>query len=151
MSKQARALRIVAADDDPDDQLLIKEALEDNRWTDGVDFVSDGVQLLDYLRRRGDFADLRGRPLPDLILLDLNMPRMNGREALAEIKSDASLKCTPVIVLTTSSADADVSRTYGLGANSYISKPVTFQGLIEAMDKITDYWAQLATLPSSAK
>lgn len=151
MNALARPIKILVADDDPDDQLLIKDALDDNRHANVVDFVGDGVELMDYLNRRGDYAHLAGQPLPGLILLDLNMPRKDGREAIAEIKADPVLRRTPIVVLTTSTADADIFRTYDLGASSYISKPVTFAGLIEAMDKMTDYWAQIATLPGSVR
>ena len=139
------------ADDDLDDQLLIKEALEDTRIANAIDFVGDGVELMDYLHRRGKYADLKEQSLPGLILLDLNMPRKDGREAIAEIKGDPKLKNTPVVVFTTSSAEADIYRTYDLGANCFISKPVTFQGLIEVMRKVTDYWFQIVTLPMPEK
>ncbi len=151
MSTPVQPITILVADDDPDDQLLIKEALEDNRLANVLEFVGDGVELMDYLHRRGDYADRKGQPLPGLILLDLNMPRKDGREAIAEIKADPTLRRTPIVVLTTSSAEADILRTYDLGVASYISKPVTFVGLIDAMEKLTDYWVQIVTLPVTVR
>ncbi len=151
MNAQSSPITILVAEDDLDDQLLISEALQETRLANTVEFVEDGVELMDYLHRRGKFADRDGEPLPGLVLLDLNMPRKDGREAIAEIKADPNLKHVPVVVFTTSSAEADIYRTYDLGANSFISKPVTFVGLIDAMKKVTDYWFQIVTLPHQAK
>ncbi len=144
------AISILIADDDPDDRLLIKEALAEARLANDLQFVTDGVELMDFLHRRGEYVDQANAPLPGLILLDLNMPRKDGREALEEIRSDARLKRIPVVVLTTSQADTDVLRTYDLGVNSFITKPVTFDGLVEVMKAISDYWLQIVRLPSTA-
>lgn len=149
MRANVQPITILVAEDDPDDQLLIKEAFEDNRLANKLQFVNDGVELMEFLHRRGDYADLKGQSLPELILLDLNMPRKDGREAIAEIKADPALRRVPIVVLTTSSAEADVLRTYDLGVASYISKPVTFVALLDAMEKLTDYWVQIVTLPHS--
>ena len=147
MSKNGRPIAILVADDDPDDRLMIKEALEDVRLANGIDFVEDGVELMDYLQRRGNYADRPGSSAPDLLLLDLNMPRKDGREALAEIRTDPDLKRIPVIVLTTSAAEEDIVGTYDLGASSFITKPVSFDDLVRTMKTMTDYWLQIVSLP----
>ena len=131
--KAETAISILIADDDPDDRLLIKEALAEARLANELQFVTDGVELMDFLHRRGEYAAQANAPLPGLILRDLIMPRKDGREALEEIRSDARLKRIPVVVLTTSQADRDVLRTYDLGVNSFITKPVTFEGLVDVM------------------
>jgi two-component system, response regulator len=139
---------ILIADDDPDDCLMAEKALREFRQHNGLYFVEDGEELLDYLRHQGKFADRRQFPQPDLILLDLNMPRKDGREALAEIKADPQLRSIPVVVLTTSRAEEDIARTYDLGVNSFITKPVSFQGLAEAMKIVTTYWLELVKRPN---
>lgn len=139
---------ILIADDDPDDREMTADALRESRLANDLHFVADGQELLDYLRREGEHTDAALSPRPSLILLDLNMPRMDGREALAEIKRDARLKRIPIVVLTTSRTDVDVCSTYDLGVNSYISKPVTFAGLVEAMRSIGHYWFNIVALPS---
>ena len=149
MNSKAKPVTIVVAEDDPDDRLLIKEALEEVRIANQVDFVEDGQELLDYLRREGKYADLNGTFLPGLILLDLNMPVMDGRECLLEIRGDPALKRIPVVVLTSSDADEDIIRTYDLGVNSFIKKPVSFSGLVDIMQKTTDYWLHIVHLPNS--
>ena len=121
-----KTITILVADDDADDRMMIEEALRENRLANDLHFVSDGEDLLDYLHHRGKFSDPVKNPKPGLILLDLNMPKKDGREALREIKSDPLLRGIPVIVLTTSKAEEDVYRTYDLGVNSFITKPVTF-------------------------
>jgi len=121
------------AEDDPSDRLLTEEALEESRLANDFRFVEDGEELLDYLKRRGKYADPKDSPRPGLILLDLNMPRKDGREALQEIKADAGLRHIPVVVLATSRTEEDIIQSYDLGANSYITKPVTFGGLVEAL------------------
>jgi CheY-like chemotaxis protein len=143
-------ITILVADDDPDDRLLIQDALEDSRLANDVDFVEDGEELMDYLNRRNGYEDLTSRRLPGLILLDLNMPRKDGREALKEIKASHDFKRIPVVVLTTSKAEEDIYRTYDLGVNSFIVKPVTFEKLVEVMRTVTDYWAQIVQLPPEA-
>jgi two-component system response regulator len=138
----------VVADDDADDQLLIGEALAETVRLDRVDFVDDGAALLDYLNRRGAFTDLTDQPLPSLILLDLNMPRMDGREVLAAIKQDPELRRIPVLVFSTSTAPDDVRLAYELGGNSYIAKPGSYGGLVDVMSAIGHYWFEAARLPA---
>jgi CheY-like chemotaxis protein len=135
------------ADDDEDDCTMTAAALAQNRLTNEIRVVHDGVELLDYLHRRGKFADERSSPRPGLILLDLNMPRMNGREALTEIKGHPDLRQIPVVVLTTSKTEEDIFKTYNLGANSFISKPVTFQALVEVVRVVANYWLEIVALP----
>jgi len=142
-----KAITILLADDDEDDRLMTREALLDARLHNDLRSVIDGVDLLEYLRREGRYADAKQAPRPGLILLDLNMPRMDGREALAEIKNDPALRSIPVVVLTTSRADEDIVRSYDLGVNSFITKPVTFQGLVEAMKVVSRYWLEIVDLP----
>jgi len=141
----SRATTILVADDDAEDRSMIKEAFTEARLNNAVDFVGDGEQLLAYLRRDGDHAEKAGQPLPGLIMLDLNMPRMDGREALREIKGDPALKRIPVVALTTSEADEDIIRTYGLGVNSFISKPVTLEGLVDVVRALNNYWLEIVT------
>ena len=147
MSSQGRPIEILVADDDPDDRMFIKDAIEEVRLANDLVMVNDGVELMDYLQRRGEYEKLKGDPLPGLILLDLNMPRKDGREALEEIKNNPELKRIPVVVLTTSKADEDILRTYDLGVNSFICKPVTFEKLVEVMKTVTNYWLQIVQLP----
>ena len=148
MTNSRRPIVILLADDDADDRHLAREALAESRLINELHEVTDGEQLLDYLVRRGEYADPRSSPRPGLILLDLSMPRKDGREALAEIKSDPQLRQIPVIVMTTSSAEEDVCRSYDLGASSYVTKPVTFTGLVEVMRGIARYWFEIVELPS---
>ena len=136
-------IRLVLADDDEDDRLMAREALAVSRLTNPLDEVGDGMELLEYLRGCLERKD----PLPGLILLDLNMPRMDGREALAEIKSNPELRRIPIVVLTTSKAEEDIFRTYDLGVNSFISKPIRFEGLVEIMTQIGQYWFEIVRLP----
>ena len=140
---------ILLADDDEEDREMTIEALRTSRLANDVRFVQDGEQLMDYLFRRGPYAEPSAAPRPGLILLDLNMPRKDGREALSEIKSDAGLRTIPVIVLTTSKADEDIVRSYDLGVNSFITKPVTFNGLAEAMKVMAQYWFEIVELPGA--
>ena len=147
MTARGTPIKILMAEDDPDDRMLAKEALEESRLANRLEFVEDGEELVDYLQRRGKYADLNGSPLPGLILLDLNMPRKDGREALREIKADSCLRRIPVVVLTTSKAEEDVCRTYDLGVNSYITKPVTFDGMVEIMKTLGKYWFEIVELP----
>ena len=141
-------ITIVVCDDDEDDRLLTEQALKDARVSNDVRFVDDGEDLLDYLHQRGRFAGETGlAPRPGLILLDLNMPKMDGREALRRIKGDLTLHDIPVVILTTSNLDADVIRSYQLGVNSFITKPVTFSGLVEAMNVLGRYWLEIVALP----
>ncbi len=141
------AITILLADDDEDDRLMTRDALRDARLHNDLRTVVDGVELMEYLKREGRFADERESPRPGMILLDLNMPRMDGREALAAIKADPELRSIPVVVLTTSKAEEDVVRTYDLGVNSFITKPVTFLGLVEVMKVFSRYWMEIVDLP----
>jgi CheY-like chemotaxis protein len=138
---------ILMADDDDDDRLLAKDALTECRLASDLRFVENGEELLDYLRRRGSYSKTRLAPRPGLILLDLNMPKKDGREALKEIKADPELRKIPVVVLTTSKADTDIGRVYELGANSFISKPVSFDSLVEVMKTLCRYWFEIVELP----
>ncbi len=146
-----RPITILMADDDADDRLLTQEALEESRLVNDLRFVEDGEELLDYLYRRDKYVDLNLSPRPGLILLDLNMPRKDGREALEEIKADPDLRQIPVVVLTTSSVEEDIFRTYDLGASSFITKPVTFEGLIEVVNTLGIYWLEVVELPINSK
>ena len=146
-SQPAKPITLLLADDDPDDRLLARQALEKSRLANDLRCVEDGEELLDYLRRRGRYAEPKESPRPGLILLDLNMPRKDGREALREIKNDPKLRDIPVVVLTTSKAEEDIVRTYNLGVNSYITKPVRFSALVEVMKAIGKYWFEIVELP----
>lgn len=146
--KNTIPITILICDDDEDDRMLTQQALEDAHISNALRFVEDGEQLLDYLYQRGTFAGETGAaPRPGLILLDLNMPTMDGREALRLIKQDATLLDIPVVVLTTSSLDEDIIKSYKLGVNSFITKPVTFSGLVEAMNVLGRYWLEIVELP----
>jgi len=142
-----KPITILIADDDPDDRMLALEALNENHLTNNIYFVEDGEELLDYLHHRGQYTDVASAPRPGMILLDLNMPRMDGRESIREIKSTAELRDIPVVILTTSKSEEDIARTYNLGANSYITKPVTFEGLVEVMRGLRRYWFEIVELP----
>ncbi len=150
MSTTPRPITILLADDDEDDRLMTRDALRDARLHNDLRFVVDGVDLLDYLHRRGPYAN-GDAPRPGLILLDLNMPRMDGREALEELKRDPKLRSIPVVVLTTSKAEEDIVRSYDLGVNSFITKPVTFLGLVDVMRVFTRYWLEIVDLPDDGQ
>jgi CheY-like chemotaxis protein len=141
-----RPFTILLADDDEEDRELARDALQDSRLANEMQFVDDGQDLLDYLRHEGRWAP-EDSPRPGIILLDLNMPRKDGREALQEIKADHSLRRIPVVVLTTSKDEADVLATYDLGVSSFITKPVTFGGLVDVMKTWTQYWLEIVELP----
>ena len=147
MNLPLQPIAIAIADDDEDDRLLIKEAFEQCEINNELQFVEDGQQLIDFLRREGDYADMTARAYPGLILLDLNMPRMNGHEVLRELRADPSLCRLPVVILTTSEAEEDIVRSYGLGVNSFITKPVTFDELVSTVAALRDYWGELVALP----
>jgi CheY-like chemotaxis protein len=147
LSEAKRPIVILLADDDADDRLLAQQALDESRLANELRCVEDGEQLLDYLRNQGAYQDRVANPEPGIILLDLNMPRKDGREALREIKEDPSLRHIPVVVLTTSKAEEDVFRSYDLGVNSFISKPVTFEGLVQVMRILGRYWFEIVELP----
>jgi CheY-like chemotaxis protein len=137
------------AEDDADDRLLVKDALEECQWNADLRFVENGEELLDYLLRQGKYRRAEESPRPRLILLDLNMPRKDGREVLRDIRGHAELRRIPVVVLTTSKADTDIERVYELGANSFISKPVQFDGLVNLMRMLGQYWFKTVELPVS--
>jgi CheY-like chemotaxis protein len=147
VKKITKSFTILMADDDPDDLNLIRDAFNENLFEGEILSVNDGEELLDYLNIRGKFSDPSLCPKPDLILLDLNMPRMDGREALAEIKADLKFKALPVVVLTTSSNEEDILRSYDLGANSYITKPMTYDALTKTVETLRVYWFKTARLP----
>jgi CheY-like chemotaxis protein len=138
---------ILIAEDDPDDRLLAQDALTESRLANEVRFVENGEQLMDYLHLRGEYAEPGKAPRPGIILLDLNMPKKDGREALREIKADSELRHIPIVVLTTSKAEEDIYRSYDLGVSSFITKPVTFQGLVEIMRVLGRYWFEIVELP----
>lgn len=137
---------ILLAEDDPDDRMLTRRAIVENRTETTVAAVTNGEELMQYLTREGPYGEADA-PRPDLILLDLNMPRMDGREALREIKSDADLRRIPVVVLTTSEAEQDILQSYDLGVNAFVTKPVSFDALAEAMQSLGKFWFDLVKLP----
>jgi CheY-like chemotaxis protein len=139
---------ILIADDDEDDRLFTKEAFDENFKGKDIRFVIDGVDLMDYLRRKNKYVDPLTSPRPSIILLDLNMPKMDGREALREIKSDPDLRTIPVVILTTSKAEQDVLKTYDLGVNCFITKPVSFTTFVELTRTIGHYWFDIVKLPN---
>jgi CheY-like chemotaxis protein len=149
MNDAATPIVILMADDDPDDRELAQAALRESRLVNQLHFVEDGEQLLAYLRNQPPYDDVATHPEPGLILLDLNMPKKDGREALADIKADARLRHIPVIILTTSRAEEDIFRSYDLGVNSFISKPVTFDGLVQVMRVLGRYWFEIVELPQA--
>jgi two-component system response regulator len=149
-TKTGKPITILMADDDADDRQMTKEAFEESRLANDLRFVEDGEELMDYLCRRGKFSDPATSPRPGLILLDLNMPKKDGREALREIKNDPKLKSIRVVVMTTSKAEEDIERIYELSAASYITKPVTFTGLAEVIRTLGKYWLEIVELPSEA-
>jgi CheY-like chemotaxis protein len=139
---------ILLVDDDEEDLQMTQEALRESRLGNDLRLAHDGEELMEYLLRQGPYSDPSDSPRPGLILLDLNMPRKDGREALAEIKANPELRKIPVIVLTTSKAEEDIFRTYDLGVSSFITKPVTFAGLVEAMSILSQYWFEIVELPN---
>ena len=142
-----KSVTILIADDDAEDRMMLQEAFIESRLSNTLTFVENGEELMDCLYNRGNFTDTAKYPRPGLILLDLNMPKMDGREALREIKSNANFKDIPVVVLTTSKTEADVIKSYDLGVNSFISKPVTFDGLVKIIRELGHYWFDLVELP----
>lgn len=143
----SRPVTILMADDDLDDCEMTREAFVANRLANDLRFVGDGVELLDYLQRRGKYSDPASSPRPGLILLDLNMPRKDGREALREIKADPNLRTIRIVVMTTSAAEEDIARTYDLSAASFVTKPVTFERLVEVIRVLGTYWLEIVELP----
>ena len=137
-------IEVLLVEDDPGDVLMTQEAFDEHKVRNKLNVVRDGEEALSYLRREGDYADA---PRPDLILLDLNLPRKDGREVLAEVKADEELRTIPVVVLTTSEAEEDVLRSYQLHANAYVTKPVDFEGFIEAIKQIDHFFVSVVQLP----
>ncbi len=151
MAKHAKPITILMAEDDADDRQMTKEAFEENRVANDLRFVENGDELIDYLKRRGKYSDPAKSPRPGLILLDLNMPKKDGRQALQEIKADPNLKNIRIVILTTSKAENDISRCYDLSASSYITKPVTFDRLVEVVNTLGKYWLEIVELPQIGK
>lgn len=149
MKQHGEPITILMADDDADDRAMTKEAFDESKLANDLRFVCDGVELMDYLKRRGAYADPATSPRPGLILLDLNMPKKDGREALREIKDDPQLKSIRVVVMTTSKAEEDIARIYDLSAASYISKPVTFPALLDVVRALGKYWLEIVELPDN--
>ena len=147
MIRNKSPIRIVVADDDMDDRMMIKDAFEESKLGNPVDFVEDGVQLMEYLRREGEYKHLASQPFPGFILLDLNMPRKDGRTALKEIKESTELHRIPIVILTTSKAEEDIIKTYNLGVNSFICKPVSFDKLVDIVKTVGHYWIEIVALP----
>lgn len=141
-------MAILCADDDADDRMLLRDALKQSKLANPLHFVEDGEELMSYLRHEDRYADPATAPRPGVILLDLNMPRKDGREALAEIKADPTLRTIPVVVLTTSAAELDILRSYDVGANSYIVKPVSFEDLVQVLRGLGRYWFEIVELPA---
>ena len=146
--KTTKSINLLIADDDPDDRMMTQAALEESYLLNSLYFVENGQELMDFLKRRGKYTDPATSPRPDLILLDLNMPRKDGREALMEIKADPDLRAVPIIVLTTSKSEQDILKSYDLGVNCFISKPVLFEELIEVVRSIGQYWFDIVKLPN---
>lgn len=142
-----KAITILIADDDEDDRMMARDALQESKLANDIHFVEDGEELMDFLYRRGKYQYPASAPRPGLILLDLNMPRKDGREALEEIKADPELRQIPVVILTTSKAEEDIYRSYDLGVNSFITKPVSFEGLVQIMQQLVSYWFSIVKLP----
>ncbi|MGE0826799.1 MAG: response regulator [Candidatus Binatia bacterium] len=149
MKARGCSITILIAEDDEEDRMMVKDAFEESRLVNDLRFVEDGEQLMDYLHRRGAYSDPQTSPVPGLILLDLNMPRKDGRTALREIKEDPELRKIPVVVLTTSKAEQDILRSYDLGVNSFITKPVTLTGLVEVVTTLGKYWFEIVDLPAT--
>jgi two-component system response regulator len=151
MTRQTRPITILMADDDPDDRQMTRDAFAVSRVANDLRFVNDGVELMDYLLRRNQFSDPAESPRPGLILLDLNMPKKDGREALREIKDDPHLKNIRIVVMTTSKADEDIIRSYQLGAESFVTKPVTFTALVDVISTMGKYWLEIVELPRAGE
>ena len=147
MSHRAHPVVILVADDDADDRQLVAEAFLEAKVRNEIRFVEDGVELLEYLQRCGKYVEPAESPRPGLILLDLNMPRMDGREALGIIKGDRNLRAIRVIIMTTSKAEQDIVNSYDLSASSYIAKPVKFESLVDVVRTIGKYWLEIVELP----
>ena len=147
MTTDPRPLTVLVAEDDPDDRDLTREAFAATGARGDLRFVEDGEELLDYLFRRGRYAAEDAAPRPDLLLLDLNMPRLDGREALRQIKADPDLRLIRVVVLTTSGAEEDVAAAYAISATSFITKPPSYRQLLGVMETLARYWLEIVELP----
>jgi CheY-like chemotaxis protein len=145
--KKRNQIQILLADDDAEDRMLIIDALEESRLKNKIREVENGEELMQYLQNKGKYSDKDEYPLPGIILLDLNMPKKDGREALKEIKANKKLRSIPIIILTTSKAEEDILKTYDLGVNSYITKPVTFKAMVDVMKALNVYWFEIVELP----
>lgn len=148
MKQKGSTVTLLMAEDDPDDRVMVEEAWQESLLSDDLHFVEDGEELMHYLKHQGKYAYGVDAPRPSLILMDLNMPKKDGREALKEIKSDPDLRHIPVVVLTTSRAEEDIVRSYEMGANSFITKPVTFDALVDVLKTLRKYWLEIVALPS---
>lgn len=146
MHRRPTPMTILIADDDADDRMFLEQAMRQNGYDQRIQFVEDGEELMEYLRRQGPYTELNA-PWPDILILDLNMPRKNGFQALSEIKDDPKLRRLPVVVMTTSSADEDVVKTYTLGVNSFVTKPFNFNRLVEMVSTLKTYWMDTVKLP----
>lgn len=147
MAANKTVMPILMVDDDKDDRMLTEKALRKNRVINPIHFLEDGEELMEYLQKKGKFSAPGAAPTPCFVLLDLNMPRMDGRKALSLIKADPTLRKIPIVVLTTSQAEEDIVRSYSLGANSFITKPVQFESLVNLMDSLKQYWLEIVELP----
>ena len=147
-NRKGRPAVVLLAEDDPGDQELTRRGLQEDVFDIDLHIVPDGEATMDYLKQRGQFADAANSPRPDLLLLDLNMPKLDGKQVLEQMRADADLSRIPVVVLTTSSQDEDVLRTYDLGCKSYITKPVDAEGFFKYIRELGLYWFELVTLPS---
>ena len=145
--KKINPIIILYADDDAEDRMLAKEAMEQSRIANEIFFVEDGEEIMEFLNNQGKYADMARYPVPGLILLDLNMPKKDGREVIKEIRANPKLRTIPVVILTTSEAEEDIISTYDLGVNSFITKPVTFDALVEIMKTLRKYWFEIVELP----
>lgn len=146
MEQKKKSITILMADDDPDDRFMTQEAFNEAKLMNDFRFVEDGEELMDYLYQRGKYSDPKSAPRPGIILLDLNMPRKDGREVLSETKADANLRRIPVVILTTSKEEEDIIHAYNLGSNSYITKPVSFKELVVIIKSLASYWLEIVQL-----
>lgn len=147
MSRKGDIRTVLCAEDDSEDRAMLKEALEKSLDGDEIYFVKDGDEMMDYLYRRGEYAEIAGTPLPSFVLLDLNMPKKDGREALREIKADSNLRRIPIVVLTTSKTREDIIHCYDMGVSGFITKPPKFGLLVEMMKTLGKYWLETVELP----
>lgn len=148
MLQKTRPVNILLVEDNPGDVRLTQEAFKEGKLSVNLDVVMDGVEALNYLKKLGQYAD---KPTPDLVLLDLNLPKRDGREVLEVIKLDPDLRRMPVVVLTTSNAEQDIQKSYNLYVNCYINKPVDFDKFFDIIQRIEDFWLKTAVLPSMAR